>query len=104
MEIFNKKKFAKTALDENVEVFVVYVTPFNFSLMPIQPIQKAQIALLFAKKVKIPTKYSDFSDVFLGEKAAMLLETIEFNQHVIELQKDQQPLYASIYSLGLIKL
>ena len=72
--------------------------------MPIYSAKKVQIALLIAKELKIPTKYSDFSDVFLEKKALILLKTIKLNLYVIELQKSQQPLYRSIYSLGLIKL
>ena len=53
--------------------------------MAIQPTRKAQIALLVAKKVKIPTKYSDFSDVFSKKKAFILLETTKMNKYAIEL-------------------
>ena len=54
----------------------------------IQPAKKAQIALLAAKKVKIFIKYSDFSDIFLEEKALILLEATEFNQYTIKQQQD----------------
>ena len=60
--------------------------------------------MLVAKKVLIPTKYSDFSDVFLQEKASILPEVTELNQHAIKLQEDQQLLYRPIYSLGLVEL
>ena len=72
--------------------------------MPIYQAQKAQIALLVAKEVKILTKYSDFSNVFLDEKALILPEVTKLNQHAIELQEDQQPPYKSIYSLGPVEL
>ena len=57
----------------------------SLSTMAIHPARKAQIALLVAKEVKILTKYSDFSNVFLEEKALILLETTELNQQAIEL-------------------
>ena len=60
--------------------------------MAIYPAREAQITLLFTRKIKIPTKYSDFLDVFLEEKASILLEITEVNQHAIKLQEDQQPL------------
>ena len=89
-------------LDKHVKAFVVYVT---FLLtMPIYPAQKAQIALLVAEEVKILTKYSDFSNVFLEEKALILPEVTELNQYAIKLQKGQQPSYGLIYSLGPIEL
>ena len=60
--------------------------------------------MLVAKEVKIPTEYSDFSDVFSEEKASILPEATELNQHAIELQEGQQPPYGPIYSLGPVEL
>ena len=74
------------------------------SIMAINLARKAQIALLVAKEVKIPTKYSDFSDIFLEEKALILLKTTELNQYAIKLQEDQQPSYGPIYSISLVEL
>ena len=74
------------------------------STMAIYPAREAQIALLVAKEVKISTKYSDFSDVFLDKKALILPGVTELNQHVIKLQEGQQSTYRPIYSLGLIEL
>ena len=59
----NKKEFAKAALDENVKVFIIYMSFFN--LKSIYPDKKARIAFLFTEKVIIPNKYSDFDNVFL---------------------------------------
>ena len=72
--------------------------------MAIHPARKAQIALLVAKEVKIPTEYSDFSDVFLEKKASILPEVTKLNQYAIELQEGQQPSYGPIYSLRPIEL
>ena len=47
--------------------------------MPIHPAQKAQITLLAIEEVKILTKYSDFSDVFLEEKVLILSKVINLN-------------------------
>ena len=81
---------------------MVHVT--SLSTMVIHPAREAQIALLVAEKVKIPTEYSDFSNVFSEEKALILSEATELNQHAIELQEGQQPLYGPIYSLGPVEL
>ena len=102
VEIIDRKEFAKAALDEHVEAFVVHVT--SLSTMAIHPSREAQIALLVAEEVKIPTEYSDFSDVFSEEKASILPEATELNQHAIELQEGQQPPYGPIYSLGPVEL
>ena len=104
VEIINKKKFARAALDENVEAFVVYMTSLGLNSMSIHPAREAQITSLIAEEVKFPTDYSDFSDVFSKEKALVLPEIIDLNQHAIELQKGQQPPYKPIYSLGPVEL
>ena len=96
------KEFAKTAFEEHVEAFVVHIT--FLSTIAIYPARKALIALWVAKEVKISTKYLDFSDVFLEEKASILPEATKLNQHAIELQKGQQPPYGPIYSLGPVEL
>lgn len=67
VEFINNKKFAKTALDENIEVFVVYMT---FLLtMAIYPARKTYITLFFTKKVKILAKYTNFSNVFFKKNS-----------------------------------
>ena len=60
--------------------------------------------MLLSKKVKILTKYLDFSDVFLEEKTLVLSKTTKLNQHTIELFKDQQLFYRLNHSLPLVKL
>ena len=37
VEIINKKKCTKVALDENIEVFVIYIISFSFNLTQIYP-------------------------------------------------------------------
>ena len=102
IEIIDRKKFAKAALDEYIEAFVVYVT--SLLTMAIYLARKAQIASLVTKKVQILSEYSDFSDIFLEKKASILLEVTELNQYAIKLQEDYQPPYGPIYSLGPVKL
>ena len=41
VEIIDKRKFAKTALDKNVEVFVVYMTSLSLNSMSIYPAREA---------------------------------------------------------------
>ena len=62
------------------------------------------MASLIAEKLQIPSEYSDFSNIFLEEKASILPEAIELNLHAIKLQEGQQPLYGPIYSLGPVEL
>ena len=70
LKLINKKGFAKVALDENIETFVVHMSFLSLkSKMTIHLAQKAQTALLLAKKVTIPAQYSDFANVFLKKLA-----------------------------------
>ena len=73
--------------DENVEAFMIYMTSFNLNLMPIHLAREAQIATLVINKVQIPSKYSDFLDVFLEKKALILPKVINLNQYAIKLQE-----------------
>ena len=73
VKLIDQKKFAKAALDENIEAFVVHISSLK-SRMTIHPARKAQLALLLVKKVNVSAKYSDFADVFLEESANMLSE------------------------------
>ena len=103
VEIINQKKFAKPALDENVEIFVVYVSSLGLK-MSILPVKKAQLVLLLTKKVTVPAEYLDFADVFLEKSTKVFLEGTKVNEHAIELEKGKQPSYRSIYSLGPVEL
>ena len=106
MEIIDKKEFVKVVLDENVEGFVVHMTSFSLSkpIMSIHLAKEVQITLLTIREIKIPAKYSDFSNIFSEKKALVLPELTKLNQHVIELHKGHQPLHGPIYSLDLVKL
>ena len=61
------------------------------SMMTIHPVRKAKLALLLAKKVTVPTKYSDFANVFLEKSANVFPEWTGANEHAIELEKGKQP-------------
>ena len=103
VELIDKKKFAKAVLDKNSKTFVIHVAFFN--LVPrIHLDKEAQIAFLLTKEVKIPDEYSDFTNIFSEEKALVLLERIELNEHAINLEDDKQPFYKLIYSLSLVEL
>ena len=103
VELINKKEFAKAALDEKSETFVVHVAALN--LTPgIHLDRAAQIASLLAEEVRIPDEYSDFADVFLAKKALVLQERTKLNEHTIDLEDGKQPPYGPIYSLGPMEL
>ena len=96
IKIINPKEFAKAALDENVEAFVMHVSSLQ-SKITIHLARDAQLALLLAKKVIVPAKYSDFANVFLEESANVLPEQTRANEHAIELKRvSNHPMSPSI--------
>lgn len=60
--------------------------------------------MLKAKRVSVSEKYTDLSDIFSKEFAAVLPNCSDINKHVINPEPGKQPPYKSIYSLGLVKL
>ena len=68
--------------------------------------QKIQIAALIADKapVTVSTDDSDFENVFSKKSAVVLPKHTKINTYAINLEKDKQPLYGLIYTLGLVKL
>ena len=73
VEIINKKIFAVMALNEEDETFMVHMAAFIVgSNVPLS--REAQIILLYIKKVIIPSRYTDYTDVSLTDSAGELLE------------------------------
>lgn len=65
---------------------------------------EAVMALLLAKKINIPKRYTNFSDILSKNFAAVLSNCLNINKYVINLEPDRQLPYRPIYSLSLIKL
>ncbi len=114
VELIDKKEFAKAVLDVNSKTFVVHIAALEVpTAMPIYPFKAsqlqddpAQIAALQWDKtpIKIPTKYSDYTDVFSSDLAMELLENTGMNENAIELIDGKQLLYRPIYTLSLVEL
>ena len=68
--------------------------------------KQAQIgALLFGKAlIKVPAKYFKYSDIFLVENVAKLLENTKINKHAIKLIEGKQPSFKLIYGLRPVEL
>ena len=54
--------------------------------------------------MEVLAEYSNYSNIFLVEDKARLLENIGINEYVIKLEEDKQPLFKLIYSMGPVKL
>ena len=105
-------------MDADSKTFVVHVAIREREEMPVHSEKQAQIqsgtqildkaqvgALLFDETlIEVPAEYSDYSNIFSAEDAAELLENTGINEHTIKLEKNKQPLFGPIYSLGPIKL
>ena len=68
--------------------------------------KQAQVGALLFNKVltEVLAEYSNYSTIFSVENAAKLLENTKINKHAIKLKEGKQPLFGSIYSLGLVEL
>ena len=66
--------------------------------------QKAQIALLLAKKISVPKEYADFSDVFSKKSVAVFPKCSNINEHAIDQKPGKQSPYKPIYSLSPVEL
>ena len=90
-KLIEKKEFAAVALDSEPETFIVHVAALNVDPGDeVHPLKRAQIAHLKADEIptKVPSKYTDFADVFSPKLAAKLLEHTEINDHAIKLVDD----------------
>ena len=71
IELINNKKFAKTALDKNVEPFIVHIASL-ISKMTIHPVHKTQIALFITKEANILSEYANSVNMFLKKSVKIL--------------------------------
>ena len=93
-------------MDINNETFMIHVAIRKLEKMPVHSKNQAHVEALFFDKAstKVPTQYSDYSNIFSVENVMRLRENIRLNKHAIKLEEGQQPLFRSIYSLGPIEL
>ena len=105
LELIDMKEFAKAALDENVEGFVVHIALLSLgSKMSIHPTREAQIALLLTEGVIFLAEYLDYIDIFSKNSNAELPKRTKPNKNAIDLIESKQPPYRPIYSLGPVGL
>ncbi len=107
VELRGKKEFAEVAFDSKHKDFLIHIAVLSVdSGDEMHPSKRAQIAHWKADEVpiKVPSKYTDFADIFSTKLAVELLKYIGINDYAIELVSDSQSLYSPIYSLGSMKL
>ncbi len=107
IELIWKREFAVAAFDPEHETFVIHITALSMDLGDeVYPSRRAQIAHLKVDETpsKVPSKYTDFADVFSPKLAAELPEHTRINDYAIELVDDWQLSYGPIYSPGPVEL
>ena len=107
MKIISKKKFVKIAINNNIEVYLVYITSFSLKLkIIIYLVKKVKIAYLSIQKIFkcILIIYLNFVYTFLKKLAIKLLKYISINKLITNIKIDKQLFYRLIYSFEFIKL
>ena len=92
VELIDKHEFARTALHENSETFVVHVAALINSKLAIHPSRAYLLPTLQQDKAptEITPKYADYADVFSPDLAMKLSENTDINEHAIELVEGKQ--------------
>ena len=106
VQLIDKHKLAREALNKNSVIFVVYVAALEALKLAIHLSQAPLLAALQQDKapIKIPSEYIDYTNVFSLDLAMQLPENTSINKHAIELIEGKEPLYKPIYSLGPVEL
>ena len=104
VEIIDKKEFTTAILNEDNEIFVVHMVALSIVDSNIHPSWHTQITLLEIKKVIIPSKYANYTNIFSPDFVAELLKYTGINNHLTNLIDNKQPLYGLIYSLEPVEL
>lgn len=91
VELIGKKKFVAIILDLRYKAFVVYKVALSVDLDDkVHPSRRAQIVYLKTDEapIKVPSKYTDFANVFSSKLVVKLPEYTEIYNHAIELVDD----------------
>lgn len=84
------------------ETFILYRVAFNIDLN-IYFFQEVQIFLLDIEEIMTPTKYLNYTNIFILNFVTKLLKHISINNHFISPIDGKQPFYSLIYKLKLVK-
>lgn len=106
MELIDKHKLARAALEKNSEIFDVHVAVLKALEPNIHPSRALLLAALQQDKAatEIPPEYADYIDVFSPDLAIKLPKNTGINKHAIKLKEGKQPPYWPIYSLSPLEL
>ena len=106
VELIDKHEFARAALNENFEIFVVHGAAQEALELAIHPSRAPLLAVLQKNKAltKIPLEYVDYVDVFFLDLVMELSKNTGINEYTIKLIEGKQPPYRYIYSLGPVEL
>ena len=91
VKLIGKKEFVAAVLDPKHKAFIIHIAALSAdSSDKVYPSKRTQIAHLKANKAlsKVPSKYTDFLDVFSPKLAADFPEHTGIDDHAIELVDD----------------
>ena len=93
-------------MDVKSETFVMHMAIQEREKMLVHSKKQAQVeALPFVKALtEVPAEYPNYSNIFLAENAAELLENTGINEHAIELKESKQLPFGLIYSMEPVEL
>ena len=88
VKLIGKKEFAAAVLDSEHEAFVVHISALRVDIdNEIYFLRKASIAQLKIDEAltKVPSKYTNFVNVFSSKLAVELLKHMKINDYAIKL-------------------
>lgn len=89
VNIINKRKFVKAAINVNNKIFIIYITALaNSVIMLIYFFRKAQVALLISTKTFIED--SNFSNIFFSHSAMKLPKYTRIYNYSIDLLDNEK--------------
>lgn len=102
----DKYKFAKMALDENSETFMVCIATFEALRIKIHTLHIFQITLLQCAKAltTVFQKYSDYTNIFYPDLAIKLPKNNRFKKLAIKFLEGKKLFYELLYALSLLEL
>lgn len=106
IEIIDNNDFIKSALNDNLKIFIIYILALQVTKRTIYLLWIASIATLQWDKVftEVPAKYTDYMHVYLLDLAIELARNISINKYVIELVEEKQLFYGTIDTFTLVEL
>lgn len=104
INLIDKREFVKVTLVKNLETFVMYITALEAISIHSSPATQFVAWQQDKALTKMPSKYSDYADIFSFNLAIKLSKNTNINEYIINLIEDKQLPYKPIYTQSLVEL